>query len=339
MSVSKKQPTVQDVADRAGVSTATVSRALRSPDSVSEEKRYAVEAAVRLTGYRVNRAARNLRTQQSNSVLALLPDLGNPFFSQVLQGIENVLTPAGFALVVAETKQIQDAGDDLIHYLEDQRADGVIVLDGGLSSKSIDALIRSHEEQRVLFACEWIPGTQFPSIRSANVDGAIQAVRYLYAKGHRVIAHVMGPEGNVLTDERLHGFLQAANELKLSYSLIEGDFNLQAGVKAARDLITLTPTPTAVFCASDTIAFGLISALNKAGLNIPEDISVVGFDDIEFAEHFIPALTSIRQDRIVLGGEAARMLLHCIKHGEQPNRVERIPVALIERASCSEITG
>ena len=331
----KKQPTIQDVAAHANVSTATVSRVLTAPDSVSDGKRKAVQRAIDSTGYRVNRSARNLRTQKSNTVLALLPDLGNPFFSHVLQGIEAVLTPAGQSLLVAETTQMQEAGDSVVNYLEDKRADGVIVLDGSLSAEVLRSLGKAEEEKRLVFACEWINDSNFPSVRSSNYEGAAMAVKHLHDLGHEYIAHVKGPERNVLTHERLNGFTATCKELNIKNKVFDGAFTLEAGAAAAKKLLALKARPTAVFCASDTIAFGLISALSKHGLSIPKDISVMGFDDIALCQHFVPPISSIHQDRVKLGMQAAKLLLSCIETGPQPKRIDKLPVSLKERESCA----
>lgn len=330
-----KTVTIQDVARRAKVSTATVSRALSAPTSVSEKKRDAVMQAIQTTGYRVNRAARSLRTQRSNTVLALLPTLGNPFFSQVLKGIVDELTPAGQALVVAETHQIQAAGDDLVTYLEDQRADGVIVLDGALPTKSLDRLKKSSHGAQVVFACEWPAQGGFPSVRSANAEGARLAVQYLYDLGHTRIAHVLGPQGNVLTDARRGGYDDLCHQLGLTPHHIEGDFSLEAGIKAADEILAMDTPPTAVFCASDVIAFGLISDLTRAGVSVPGDISVVGFDDIEYSEHFVPPLTTIHQDRVSMGRAAARMLLRQSDENlaGSADQIEKHSVQLVQRDS------
>jgi len=335
--LAKKNATIQDVARRAKVSTATVSRVLSAPNSVSEAKKLAVDAAIRSTGYRVNHAARNLRTQRSHTVLALLPALGNPFFSQVLQGIESVLTPAGQSLIIAETLQMRTAGDDLVNYLEDQRADGAIVLDGCLPQDSLQALSNSPEKSRVVFACEWHNEATFPSVRSANFEGSKLAVQRLYELGHRHIVHITGPQDNVLTHERSAGYKQSCREFGIEPSFIQGQFTLESGNIAAAALLQLTPRPTAVYCASDIIAFGLIATLEKNGVSVPQDISVLGFDDIELSEHYLPALTTIRQDRIALGEQAARLLLRCLKTGTPDRQIETIPVELIERDSCAKV--
>lgn len=334
MTNKPKAATVQDVARFANVSTATVSRALSAPDSVSARKREAVLAAVEATGYRVNRAARNLRTQRSNTILALLPDLGNPFFSLVLQGIVDVLTPAGQSLVVAETSQIYSAGDDLLSYLSSKRVDGMIVLDGAVSQESLDHVLASDQKSRVVFACEWAPLGGFPSVRSNNLGGAMQAVDFLYASGHRQIAHISGPTNNVLTQARIAGYEKACEEHQLIPQCIEGDFTLEAGIKAAEAILAMSDRPTAVFCASDVIAYGLISGLSRAGVNVPDEVSVVGFDDIEYSEHFVPALTTVRQDRVALGQAAAHMLLNAEAASDQ-DLLQKIPVHLIERSSTA----
>lgn len=332
-----KAVTIQDVARRANVSTATVSRALSAPNSVSAKKRDAVLQAVESTGYRVNRAARSLRTQRSNTVLALLPTLGNPFFSQVLQGIVDVLTPAGQALIVAETDQITSAGDDLVSYFEDQRTDGVIVLDGALSEHSLNRLSASSHGARVVFACEWPSSGGFPSVRSANTDGARQAMQHLHDLGHRHIAHVTGPAHNVLTHARAQGYQEFCRSNGLQTTTIDGDFSLDAGIHAAAEILAMEPRPTAVFCASDVIAYGLISALTKAGVSVPGDISVVGFDDIEYSEHFVPPLTTIRQNRVALGQAAAKMLLQRYDrlNTAANEETEKLPVEIIARASTA----
>lgn len=333
----EKTVTIQDVARHANVSTATVSRALSAPNSVSEKKRDAVMQAVRTTGYRVNRAARSLRTQQSHTVLALLPTLANPFFSQVLKGIADGLATSGQALMVAETEQIHNAGDDLLTYLEDQRADGAIVLDGALPRASLERLKASSHGANVVFACEWPEQEGFPSVRSANADGARRAVQHLFELGHRNIVHVTGPQGNVLTAARCGGYETACKSLGLPTSYVQGDFSLQSGVAAAAEILNMATPPTAVFCASDVIAFGVVSGLSREGLSVPNDISVVGFDDIEYSEHVVPPLTTIRQDRAALGQTAARILLQRRAEQLRSNAIEEIPVDLVQRGSTRRL--
>ncbi|RJE78958.1 LacI family DNA-binding transcriptional regulator [Paracoccus sp. JM45] len=337
-----KTSTLQDVARVAGVSTATVSRVLSHPDMVSEATRIRVSNAVEVSGYRVNRAARNLRTQRAHSVLVLLPDLANPFFSAILEGISLNLSRKGYSMLIASTKQVHDSGERLIDYLDDARADGMIILDGGLDAEVISSLKVAAHSTRILFACEWVNETEFPSVRSENRRGTKAAVRYLHDIGHRKIGHVTGPEGNVLMQARKEAFVQEIIALGLEQQpewLIPGDFSLAAGCVAAKAWIALENRPTAMFCVSDQVAMGFISEMSRRNFKVPEDVSVMGFDDIDLAEQFIPPLTSIRQDRLLLGQTAATMLLERLESPDDAGaeHMAIIPVSLIVRGSTAAL--
>jgi LacI family repressor for deo operon, udp, cdd, tsx, nupC, and nupG len=335
-----KTSTLQDVARVAKVSTATVSRTLSNPDVVSESTRRRVAEAVKITGYRINRAARSLRTQRAHSVLVLLPDLANPFFSTILEGISRYLSQKGYSMLIASTQQVHDSGERLIDYLDDARADGMIILDGGLDLEVVNMLENAPQAKRILFACEWVEGANFPSVRCENGQGSRTAVNHLYDLGHRKIGHVTGPEGNVLMHSRKDAFVAELSRLKLDLKpewVIAGDFSLAAGCLAAQAWIALEDRPTAVFCASDQLAMGFIAELSRHGIKVPDDVSVMGFDDIDFAEQFIPPLTSIRQDRLMIGDTAAKMLMARIL---APNEVALehaavLPVSLIIRESTA----
>lgn len=338
----KKTVKIQDVAKFAGVSTATISRALSNPDLVSETTRKIVLDAVKATGYRVNRAARNLRTQRANAILVLLPDMGNPFFSQILQGIESVLSPAHFSILVAETGQISACGEQIVDYFNEGRVDGMIILDSSLDRQTIDDLTATSQSKKIVCACEWLEGSSFPSVRSANRRGTEAAIKHLYELGHRKIAHVSGPLGNVLTAARRESAIEVMTRLGIPPSneyLIEGNFDLNSGRDAARKILNMDDQPTAIFCASDQIAYGLIAGLTAGGFNVPQDFSVVGFDDIEFSEHFIPALTTMRQDRHGLGKRAASMLMSRINEvtSDPVHEIVVLDVELIERHSSAAV--
>ena len=336
-----KTSTLQDVARVANVSTATVSRTLSNPDVVSESTRRRVSEAVKVTGYRINRAARNLRTQRSYSVLVLLPDLANPFFSTILEGISSHLSHEGYSLLIASTKQIHESGERLIDYLDDVRADGIIILDGSLDPQVVEMLKDAPQANRILFACEWIEGTKFPSVRCQNRNGARTAVRHLYELDHRKIAHVTGPKENVLSITRKEAFIQEMAQLNLVLKpewIITGDFSLAAGCLAAKTWIEFKERPTAVFCASDQLAIGFISELSRHNFKVPRDISVIGFDDIDFAEQFIPPLTSIRQDRLMIGETASKMLMARIinPHDDHTDDTAILPISLVIRESTAK---
>lgn len=331
--VWRKPATIQDIARAVGVSTATVSRALSHPERVAEETRTAVLEAVRRSGYRVNRTARNLRRRRSGSILALVPNLANPFFSEILSGLSTVLAGSGHGLLVADTRIGPDPAARLSDYLAGGMADGVVILDGTLP----DAIALERPRPPMVMACEWSPHT-LPSVRVDNEGGAALAIRHLVERGHRAIGHLTGPEGNVLTASRLAGTQRTLAEAGLSLPaehLFPGDFGLESGARAAARWLALRRRPTAVFCASDEMACGFIGALQHAGIEVPGAVSVVGFDDIEVSAHLTPALTTIRQPRRRIGERAAQLLLGMIEAGSAEAPAELLPVELIERQSVA----
>ncbi|MFV0383876.1 LacI family DNA-binding transcriptional regulator [Paracoccus sp. (in: a-proteobacteria)] len=332
---------IQDVANVAGVSTATVSRALSNPELLSEATRRTVMEAIRTTGYRVNRAARNLRKQRAGAVLVLVPNLGNPFFSQILAGLSQGFSDNEYSVLILDTDHLQD-DRGILDYFLDSRIDGMITLDGRLSLRTLELLTANSVADRVVCACEWVAGAELPSVRSDNARGVELAIRHLHGLGHRRIAHVTGPEGNVLTHARREAFRAMCADLDLPIRddwIIRGDFSMQSGRMAAGHILSLPARdrPTAVFCAADGTAFGLIAGLAAAGLRIPQDMSVVGFDDIGLAEHYIPALTTIRQDRLALGRQAAGLLKSRLSGADDApaGPVRLVDVELIVRASTA----
>ena len=330
-----KPATIQDIAREAGVSTATVSRTLSHPERVAEPTRAAVMDAVRRTDFRINRTARNLRRRRSGSVLALVPNLANPFFSEILSGLSDVLAESGSGLLVGDTQIGPDPATRLNDYLVGGMADGAVIFDGRLpESMPLDGV-----RTPLVLACEW-SGRSLPSVRVDNEGGAVLAVRHLLEHGHRVIGHVTGPTANVLTQSRLSGVRRALAEAGLELRddhVFAGDFGLASGAAAAERWLALDERPTAVFCASDEMACGFIGGLQHSGVEVPKDVSVVGFDDIEVSAHLTPALTTIRQPRRVIGERAARIVLDLIEEGDASADGEVLPVELIQRSSVTRL--
>ena len=338
---ARVNPRIGDVARAAGVSTATVSRVLSRPDLVSARTRDSVLAAVAETGYRVNQAARNLRRRQTGGIVVLVPHLSNPFFSLILAGIARVASGAGLNVLVADTQEPKGADQQIAGYLDDNRADGLIVLDGNLPESIFTGRRR---RPPVVFACEWMEGHDQPTVTVDNRQGAVMALDHLLALGHRRIGHLMGPPDNVLTRQRAAGArdaLAAAGMAADERWFFDGDFTLASGILGARRWLALADRPTAVFCSSDAMACGFVSELNRAGVRVPQDVSVVGFDDIDISAHFIPPLTTIRQPRAAIGETAARMLLDLMRNagGDGGDRSRVLPIELIVRASSAAPPG
>ncbi len=333
-------PKIKDVARVAGVSTATVSRALSKPDSVAANTRQVVLDAARVTGYRINQAARNLRQQKSGAVVVLVPNLGNPFFSQILAGIESTLAKRGLSVLMVDTKQSELPSE----YLHHSRADGIIALDGSLPGTLLAEIQSGIGTPPIVFACEWDPDDMFPSVRVNNRHGAALAIEHLVELGHRNIGYVGGPPANVLTGARLEGVqraLQANNCAVCEQWLFQGDFSLQSGAHVAAQWLAMDNRPTALFCANDEMALGVISHLHRSGVNVPRDLSIVGFDDIDVARFFLPPLTTIRQPRSKLGTESADLLMEKLEHGLiSDSRSETVlPVEMVVRQSTARIAN
>ncbi len=339
---AQNSPRIRDVADAAGVSTATVSRALSAPDRVSADTRAIVLKAIEETGYRVNHAARNLRRRQAGGIVVLVPNLANPFFSQILSGITFAMATSGYNVLIADTRQAPNAEHRILDYLHNNRADGLIVLDANLPEDVLSAGDTPNHHPPIVFACEWLDADPRPTVTIDNEEGAKLAIRHLADLGHTRIGHLMGPPDNILTITRAKGARAALAELDLAIRedwFFDGDFSLASGAAAAHAWLALNDRPTAVFCASDAMACGFIGELHHKGVRVPDEVSVVGFDDIEIAAHFVPSLTTIAQPRALIGETAARKLLALIAEGRENGSAtgasDILPVQLVARESSA----
>ncbi len=329
-------PNIRDVALAAGVSTATVSRTLSSPEKVAETTRDAVMRAVEASGYRVNVAARNLRQRKSGSIVILVPNLGNPFFSQIIGGIEAEASPAGYNVLVADSSQPHLHRNTLHDYLRADRADGIICLDASMSAR-IEQSGNRKGRPPLIQACERAESSAAVSITIDNEHGARLAIRHLLALGHKQIGYGAGPTGNVLTLARQAGAVDEAarHGVDMRGFIFDGDFSLESGVAIARRWAELRERPTALFFSSDMMACGFIAEARRLGFSTPHDVSVIGFDDIEISAHFVPALTTVRQPREAIGRQAARMLLAAIDDPSRQLEPAVMPIELIVRGSCA----
>jgi LacI family transcriptional regulator, repressor for deo operon, udp, cdd, tsx, nupC, and nupG len=264
-----------------------------------------------------------------------VPNLANPFFSEILAGISETLRAEGLSLLVLDTRQTDPgaAGRGLQAYLNRSRADGVIVLDG-----SLDRSLFEHAAcPPVVQACEWIDGLHGPRVLADNQTGARLAVEHLLALGHRRILHLTGPASNSLSVSRAAGVAEALEAAGLPPApCIEGAFSLGSGHAASAGVLSLPERPTAVFCDNDEMAIGLMAGLRAAKVRTPEDISIVGFDNIEMSAYVSVPLTTVRQKRAHLGRRAAEMLL---AHRETPSPDTEIilPVELVIRDSTAAV--
>jgi LacI family transcriptional regulator, repressor for deo operon, udp, cdd, tsx, nupC, and nupG len=331
MDDSVRRPRIGDVARRAGVSTATVSRTLANPSQVSPAMRAAVLKAVKETGYVVDVAARNLRTRRTHAVLAVVPNLANVFFSRILRAISDTLRTHGYSLIIADTGNDPVRERDHAEFVRAGRVDGLLLLNGRLLP-----LEGERASLPTVSLCERIPGSTLFHVETSNREAAQAMTSWLLEQGHRRVAYVSGPADNVLEHDRFAGFRDAldAAGLVLDPALVcPGDFTLDAGEAAARRLLQTGATPDAVFACSDAMAMGVVRGFTAAGLSVPADVSVAGFDDIEFAGAYNPALTTVRQARSEIGARAASMLVDLIEGRVPEERVVRLPAEIVVRDS------
>ena len=327
-----KAPTLRDVARLAGVSSATVSRALERPAMVGEATRQRVLAAVERSRYVPNAQARKLRRQQADAVILLVRDIANPFYLDIFRGVEAVASAAGLDLLMG------NASDDVArirhHFrmVRERHADGLVLMTGKLPEADAMAGVP------VVAALEYFPGLALPTVRIDNAGAGAQAVRHLIGLGHRRVAHVTGPLAGVMSVERMAGWrrgmraagLPAGDEL-----VARGDFTIPSGHRAVAALFARRPYPTAVFCSSDTMAFGVVNELRARGLEVPRDVSVVGFDDLVLAGDFHPSITTIRQPCFEIGRTAMRLLVDLIGGQPAPRRHVVMPTELVVRGSTA----
>ncbi|MBV7379053.1 LacI family DNA-binding transcriptional regulator [Maritimibacter dapengensis] len=328
---------IKDVATLAGVSTATVSRALSSPDSVGPATRERVMEAVKATGYRINAAARDLRQRRARSILMLAPNLSNTFFSQIIAAVQDVASEAGLTVQISDSRIGRER---LVSLGYDGRADGIVLLDGNLAPDVVNGW-----HLPLIQLSEWNDAYNAPRLGIDNRAAAHLAAGHLAALGHRTVLHVSGPEDNVLAVTRRAGFLEKAGDLGLETGVFEADFTLEAGAEAARRWAALDARPTGVFCASDECALGFISECVHMGFDVPGDVSVMGFDDIDFADRFLPALTTIHQPRKRMGAAAAERLIEMMQGAQGKGRHSisaaptHIDATLVERDSTGPVPG
>lgn len=334
------RPTIQDVAQIAGVSTATVSRTLQKPELVREKTRIAVQDAVRKTGYRINSAAQNLRRNRAGSVLVIVPDIGNTFFSEILLGIEQIASEAGYTILIGDASKDGSRTEGLMDFLRNGKADGALLLNGYLPDQVINGLPTSDGGNiPVISVCEAVPAANIAHVGIDNKAAAKAAVDHLIAQGHQKIAHLSGPESNILTRLRIKGYEAAMHEAGLSdhISILPGDFSIQSGIDVIAQLLDKSARPTALFCANDEMAMGAAFGLTQAGLKVPDDLSLMGFDDIQFARTFIPPISTIHQPRSEIGKLAMHKLLKILNSEAITQEHSNLEFSLIQRESVRKI--
>ena len=331
-------PTLSEVARHAGVSPTTVSRYLNHNISLPQATRDKIDAAVAALGYRPNSLAKRLSTGKAEVIGLVTPDIANPFFSALAAAVEDAASACGYGVYLSSTGGQREKEVDALVRLADQAVDGLLMITNQPDDGTLAALLAQH--RNVVLLDENIPGVTVPRVFVENTIGSARVTQHLIDMGHRDIAVIAGPEALFSVGERLAGVTEALEAGGVPMRpdwLFCGSYSRQFGYEAALEIARLTPRPTAIIALSDYIAIGVLQALRQLDLSVPEDISLVGFDDMPFAELIDPPLTTIRQPIEEMGRVGFSRLL-AVLNGEAVPPVTRLPIELVVRQSVRDLT-
>jgi LacI family repressor for deo operon, udp, cdd, tsx, nupC, and nupG len=329
-----------EVARRAGVSTATVSRVLSKPDLVSPETRRRVMAAVERLGYAPNAAAKNLRMLRTRKLLVTVPDISRPLFSLILQGIEESANREGYSVLLGDTQYDKGREERYAAMLHEKQADGLIFL-GRKLSRGVEALVRGQGKAGkvapVVNALGFKPALGIPSVQIDNAAAGGEAMDHLYKMGHRRIGLVTGPPLSFVSAERLRGAMARARKERAAADVLvaHGDFSVDSGVVSGERLLADANPPTAIFCLNDEMAMGVLHTARRRNLRVPDDLSIIGVDDIRYSRYANPPLTTVAQPMREMGEHAVRVLLGILGGGGKPADLVRLPHTLVVRSSTA----
>ncbi|MGE5495061.1 MAG: LacI family DNA-binding transcriptional regulator [Burkholderiales bacterium] len=306
---------IQKVAQLAGVSVATVSRVINNSDKVSPGTRMKVEEAIKSLNYVPNMLARNFRTAESRSLLVMVTSISNLYYMETVHGISEYAYENGYDILLMETQQDTRRQIEGLLKVKNRIADGAIIME----TTAKDDMLLSLESRHPVVQCSvYNAGAPVPFVSVDNVKGGYIGARFLIERGHRRIAFVGTESKGKYNADRLEGFLKAAAEAGIEQDgalLTRADLSFEGGGRAALELMRLEQKPTAIFFASDMQAIGAIRSLKEAGYDIPGDVAVLGFDNIEICSVVQPGLSTVAQPMREMGREAARLLIERIKTG------------------------
>ena len=335
--MSRTRVTIKDVAQDAGVSVSTVSYVINNSGPVAPERRERVLESCRKLGYTPNSSARRLRGQFTSTIGLVVPDLVNPFFAMVAEGVEKQASERDVLVVFCAPEAGDNSESVNARLLRSQRLDGVVYLAG--AATPLDSLVKLTSLGPVVLVDEQLPGVTFPCVVADNRGGARLVAQHVIDQGHEQIGIIGGPSSLWTAVERLAGYQEAIKEAGIDESkitIVEGDYRMESGKQlAARMLLgSALDRPTALLCANDLMAIGALEYARSVGMTVPTDMSVVGFDDLPIAELLQPRLTTVRQPARDMGYRAAQILLDLIE-GSEPEPLEPLPVMLQIRESVT----
>lgn len=323
----------------AGVSIATVSRAINEPTKVADETRRRVTEAIAHTGYTTNAMARSLRMRRSNMILILAPDVGDPNFSNILVGLETEASKRGYGVLIGNTQNDATRETDYLRFISSNQADGLILFTGhqpyGFGNDGGETRLPP-----MVAVNEPIANSEVPFVGVDNFEGARVATEHLVSQGHRRIAFIGHSTSKAVNRLREQGYRAALEGHGIAVDpllILDGDGTTESGRQAAEHMFVRDVLPTAFFCVNDATALGVIIALNARRYDLPRQFSVMGFDDISFASFVSPSLTTMKQPRLKIGEEAMDLLLALLTGQKVQQKEVLLRAELIVRNSVSRI--
>jgi LacI family repressor for deo operon, udp, cdd, tsx, nupC, and nupG len=307
---------IKDIATLANVSPATVSRVFSTPDMVSKKTLNKVKKIIDEVGYRPNRMGASLRTRKSGNIVVIIPDITNPVNAGIIRAIEQGAQTAGYSVLLGDTQGLEEREQHYASLVSHGQADGILLFCSRIPFKTDPSLPLLAQLPPMVNGNERIDSDEVVQVAVDNVAAAKTAVNYLISLGHKRIAAVTGPGNIASSNERLEGYQLALKEagIELDNALqIEGGYIVQSGMDCANQLLLLPQRPTAIFCFNDDMAIGVMKFLQKQGFVVPDDISVMGFDDINYAQFVTPSLTTVHQPLHEIGSTCIDLLLKQLK--------------------------
>lgn len=332
---NRSRPTIREVAARAGVSHQTVSRVINGSERVSTDTRERVEKAITELGYQPNAIARSMARGRTYTLACIAPNLTDYTFASLIEGAETEARAQGYFLLTASAPD-KDSFTTLVkQLLGSRRAEGLLVITPYIDQRHSDL----HQDVPRVFVGADPHQEDISLVTLDDTAAGLTATQHLIELGHQLIAHIIGPQVEDCAQNRLTGYLNALNHAGLpvdSNLVIEGDWSATSGYQAVQQLLLGSVPFTAIFAQNDRMAIGAIQALREAGLNVPETVSVIGFDDMPLASYFDPPLTTIKQDTFHMGSEAARILIRSIEQPEMEKVSIFLPGELVVRLSTTK---
>lgn len=330
---------IEDVARAAGVSVATVSRVLNEQGGVLPQTQERVRKAVEALHYEPNLSARNLRRNESRIILILAPNFSNPYYSNVLSGICDVSRNLGYSTLMYNTYDSNALDEPLVTSLfQKNRADGMITL----AVNKDDRWLAKYAGKYPLVQCsEYVEDAALPHISVDNRLAASESVAHLIAQGHTRIGIVTSANRYLSSENRLRGYLDALEAAGIAkddalIAYASADYSFASGKQAARDLLSLPEPPSAIFCVSDILALGVIAAAGKMGLQVPWDLSVTGFDDVDYTTMFHPYLTTVAVPCYELGRSSMLLLYDHIQQKPGAQQAVYLPHQFVQRETTAQ---